>query len=71
MPHSRLSRTGKIVQETARVQQPETTHKPLTFANLDRIELGSGLPHPVASDAGINGASWRLRSELEADVTKM
>jgi hypothetical protein len=52
-------------------QQPETTHKPLTFANLGRIELGSGLAHPVASDAGINGASWRLRSELEADVTKM
>jgi hypothetical protein len=23
------------------------------------------------ADAGINGASWRLRSELEADVTKM
>ena len=69
MPHSKLSRTGKIVQET--VQQPESTHKPLTFANLGRIELGSGLAHPVASDAGINGASWRLRSELEADVTKM
>jgi hypothetical protein len=69
LPHSKLSRTGKIVQET--VQQPEATHKPLTFANLGRIELGSGLAHPVASDAGINGASWRLRSELEADVTKM
>ncbi len=69
MPHSKLSRTGKIVHET--VQQPETTHKPLTFANLGRIELGSGLAHPVASDAGINAASWRLRSELEADVTKM
>ena len=69
MPHSKLSRTGKIVQET--VQQPETTHKPLTFANLGRIELGSGLAHPVVSDAGINGASWRLRSELEADVTEM
>ncbi len=53
------------------VQQPETTHKPLTLANLGRIELGSGLAHPVVSDAGINGASWRLRSELEADVTKM
>ena len=68
MPHSKLSRTGKIVQET--VQQPETTHKPLTFkfARLGRIELGSGLAHPVASDAGINGASWRLRSELEADA---
>ena len=69
MHHSKLWRTGKIVQET--VQQPESTHKPLTFANLGRIELGSGLAHPVASDAGINGASWRLRSELEADVTKM
>ena len=69
MPHSKLSRTGKIAQET--VQLPETTHKPLTFAHLGRIELGSGLAHPVASDAGINGASWRLRSELEADVTKM
>jgi hypothetical protein len=67
--HSKLWRTGKIMQEMA--QQPETTHKPLTFANLGRIELGSGLAHPVASDAGINGASWRLRSELEADVTKM
>ena len=67
MPHSKLSRTGKIVQET--VQRPETTHKPLNFANLGRIELGSGLAHPVASDAGTNGASWRLRSELEADVT--
>jgi len=67
--HSKLWRTGKIVQET--VQQPESTHKPLTFANLGRIELGSGLAHPVVSDAGINGASWRLRSELEADVTKM
>ena len=53
------------------VQRPETTHKPLTLANLGRIELGSGLAHPVVSDAGINGASWRLRSELEADVTKM
>ena len=69
MHHSKLWRTGKIVQET--VQQPESTHKPLTFANLGRIELGSGLAHPVASDAGINGASRRLRSELEADVTKM
>ena len=69
MPHSKLSRTGKIVQET--VQQPESTHKPLTFANLGRTELGSGLAHPVVSDAGINGASWRLRSGLEADVTKM
>ena len=69
MPHSKLSRTGKIVQET--VQQPETTHKPLTFANLGRIEFGSGLAHPVGSDAGINGATRRLRSELEADVTKM
>ena len=69
MPHSKLSRTSKIVQET--FQQPETIHKPLTFANLGRIEVGSGLAHPVASDAGINGASWRLRSELEADVTKM
>ena len=69
MPHSKLSRTGKIAQET--VQLPETTHKPLTFAHLGRIELGSGLAHAVASDAGINGASWRLRSELEADVTKM
>ncbi len=71
MPHSKLSRTSKIVQET--VQQPEATHKPgaLTFANLGRMELGSGLAHPVASDAGINGASWRLRSELEADVTEM
>jgi hypothetical protein len=67
--HSKLWRTGKIVQET--VQQPESTHKPLTFANLGRIELGSGLAHPVVSDAGINGASWRLRSELEADVTNM
>jgi hypothetical protein len=69
--HSKLWRTGKIVQET--VQQPESTHKPLTFANLGRIELGSGLAHPVVSDAGTNGASWRLpvRSELEADVTKM
>jgi len=67
--HSKLWRTGKIVQET--VQRPETTHKPLNFANLGRIELGSGFAHPVASDAGINGASWRLRSELEADVTRM
>ena len=69
MYHSILWRTGKIMQEM--VQQPETTHKPLTLANLGRIELGSGLAHPVVSDAGINGASWRLRSELEADVTKM
>jgi hypothetical protein len=67
--HSILWRTGKIMQEM--VQQPETTHKPLTLANLGRIELGSGLAHPVVSDAGINGASWRLRSELEADVTKI
>jgi hypothetical protein len=52
LPHSKLSRTGKIVQETA--EQPETTHKPLTFANLGRIELGSGLAHPVVSDAGTN-----------------
>ena len=69
MHHSKLWRTGKIVQET--VQQPESTHKPLTFANLGRIELGSGLAHPVVSDAGSNGATGRLRSELEADVTKM
>ena len=69
MHHSKLWRTGKIVQET--VQQPESTHKPLTFANLGRTELGSGLAHPVVSDAGTNGATGRLRSELEADVTKM
>jgi hypothetical protein len=55
------------------VQQPESTHNPLTFANLGRIdsELGSGLAHPVVSDACTNGATGRLRSELEADVTKM
>ena len=67
--HSKLWRTGKIMQEMAK--QPETTHKPLTFANLGRIELGSGLAHPVGSDAGTNGATRRLRTELEADVTKM
>ncbi len=64
-------RTGKIVQPEETVQQPESTHKPLTFANLGRIELGSGLAHPVVSDAGTNGATGRLRSELAADVTKM
>ena len=52
MPHSKLSRTGKIVQET--VQRPESSHKPLTSANLGRIELCSGLAHPVASDAPPN-----------------
>ncbi len=57
------------MQETG--QQPETTHKPLTFGNLGRIELGSGLAHPVVLDAGTNGATGRLRSELEADVTKI
>jgi hypothetical protein len=67
--HSKVWRTGKIMQEMA--QHPETTHKPLTFANLGQIELGSGLAHPVGSDAGTNGATRRLRSELEADVTKM
>jgi hypothetical protein len=36
LPHSKLSRTGKIVQET--VQQPETTHKPLTFAKKKTME---------------------------------
>ena len=65
----KLWRTGKIVQET--VQQPESTHKPLTFANLGRTELGSGLAHPVVSDAGTNGATGRLRSELEGVVAEL
>ena len=69
MHHSKLWRTGKIMHWQEMAQQPETTHKPLTFANLGRIELGSGLAHPVGSDAGTNGATRRLRSELEADVT--
>jgi hypothetical protein len=48
-------RTGKIMREI--VQPAEPTHKPLAFANLGRIELGSGLARPVVSDAAINGAT--------------
>ena len=53
------------------VRGPETIHKPLNFANHGRKELGGNSTHPVVSDAGTNGATGRLRSELEADVTKM
>ena len=38
--HSKLWRTGKIMQESA--QRPETNHKPLNFGNLGQIELGGG-----------------------------
>ncbi len=42
MYHSKLWRTGKIMQELA--QQPETTHKPLSFANLGRIDSAVARP---------------------------
>ena len=69
MYHSRLCRSGKSMQKSARAS--ESNQKPLNFASLGRIELGGGRPHRGVSGPGINGATWRLRSELEADVTEM
>ena len=69
MYHSRLCRSGKSMRESARAS--ESNQKPLNFASLGRIELGSGRSHRGDSGPGINGATWRLRSELEADVTEM
>jgi hypothetical protein len=40
--HSKLWRTGKIMQESAQLERPETNHKPLNFGNLGQIELGGG-----------------------------
>jgi hypothetical protein len=57
------------MRESARAS--ESNQKPLDFASLGRIELASGRPHRGDSGPGINEASRRLRSELEADVTEM
>jgi hypothetical protein len=67
--HSRLCRSGKSMRKSARAS--ESNQKPLNFASLDQIELGSRRPHCGDSGPGINGATGRLRSELEADVTEM